>query len=350
MEIISAHGTDSGAKISGGEQDVYGTANGATIFTGSQVVESGGSASGAIISGGTQVVDSGGSASATTISTGGLEIISAHGTDSGAKISGGEQDVYGVATGATIFTGSQVVEFGGTASSTVVSGGALVVVSGGLADATRFPRAAWKSSAAPMTVHRFRAARRTFTAPPTAPRSSPGASGRGRRHGEQHDCQRRHDRGGRGGTTSDTTVSAVAFWIGGRHRERLTIVAGGILEIVSGGRSGFTSCQLRCRGCVDGTASGTIISGGTQVVDSGGSANATTFSTGGVDFDQRDRCQRWRGSTSTPAARRSATTLDTGLMTLGGFGMSGGTAIGVVMNGASEENVFLGRNRTSVRR
>ena len=45
-EIVSAGGTDLGAQISGGEQDVSGLASGVTIFTGgSQVVESGGSAS-----------------------------------------------------------------------------------------------------------------------------------------------------------------------------------------------------------------------------------------------------------------------------------------------------------------
>ena len=67
-------------------------------------------------------MDSGGSASATTISTSGLEIVS--GTDAGAQISGGEQDVYGAANSDTIFTGSQVVETGGTASGTISSAAA----------------------------------------------------------------------------------------------------------------------------------------------------------------------------------------------------------------------------------
>ena len=61
-EIISSGGIDSGARISGGTQLDYGMANGATIFTGSQVVESGGTASGTTISGGTEYVSSGGAA------------------------------------------------------------------------------------------------------------------------------------------------------------------------------------------------------------------------------------------------------------------------------------------------
>jgi autotransporter passenger strand-loop-strand repeat protein len=41
LEIISARGSDRGALLSGGEQDVYGNAGGATIFADSQVIESG---------------------------------------------------------------------------------------------------------------------------------------------------------------------------------------------------------------------------------------------------------------------------------------------------------------------
>ena len=59
-EIVSAGGTDSGALISGGEQDVFGVASGATVFNG-----------------GFEVVSSGGAASATVVSSGGtLELLS----------------------------------------------------------------------------------------------------------------------------------------------------------------------------------------------------------------------------------------------------------------------------------
>ena len=92
-----------------------------------------------ISSGGVQGVgdDVGGSGTAigTTILLGGSEIIASTGIDSGAQISGGEQDLFGLASGVTVFTGSQVVESGGIASNTTVSsGGSLVVLSSGLAD------------------------------------------------------------------------------------------------------------------------------------------------------------------------------------------------------------------------
>jgi autotransporter passenger strand-loop-strand repeat protein len=52
-------------------------------------------------------------------------VVSAGGTDLGARISGGEQDDYGLASGATVFTGgTQVVESGGVASGTTVDSGA----------------------------------------------------------------------------------------------------------------------------------------------------------------------------------------------------------------------------------
>ena len=93
----------------------------------------GGTASGATVSsGGTLDVLSGGLADPTTIYSGGREIVSAHGTDDGAQISGGKQLVYGSASGATVFTGTQVVESGGTANNTTVSsGGTEIVLSGG---------------------------------------------------------------------------------------------------------------------------------------------------------------------------------------------------------------------------
>jgi autotransporter passenger strand-loop-strand repeat protein len=200
-EIIGAHGTDDGAQISGGRQLVHGVASGATVFSGSQVVEAGGTASETTVSGaGTEIVLSGGTAvgatslaggtvtvssggtfeftsgttakpivhagatleigsgyvfsgtinsgvrleilsggadSGATVSSGGREIVSAHGTDDGAQISGGKQLVFGVASGATIFTGSQIVEAGGTASNTtVLKGGVETVSSGGSASGT----------------------------------------------------------------------------------------------------------------------------------------------------------------------------------------------------------------------
>jgi fibronectin-binding autotransporter adhesin len=69
-------------------QDVYGNAGGATIFAGSQVIESGGGASNTTVAGGgTLDVLSGGSAKSARISAGGA----AGATDAGARVSGGAQ-------------------------------------------------------------------------------------------------------------------------------------------------------------------------------------------------------------------------------------------------------------------
>jgi autotransporter passenger strand-loop-strand repeat protein len=103
-EIVTSGTTDIGRQISGGEQIVFGYAEGAIVYLGSQVVESGGVTSGSIIAGGVQVV-------------------SANGTDFVAQISGGEQDVFGIANGAIIFAGVEIVEAGGVASGTIVSDG-----------------------------------------------------------------------------------------------------------------------------------------------------------------------------------------------------------------------------------
>jgi autotransporter passenger strand-loop-strand repeat protein len=135
-ETVSAGGSDFGAGISGGKQLDYGFVGAATVFKGSQVVESGGTASGTIVrSSAALIVSSGGFAEATTILSGGSGTISAGGSDFGALISGGKQFDSGFASGATVFTGSQVVRSGGAAVGTAVhSGGTLLVSSGGVAE------------------------------------------------------------------------------------------------------------------------------------------------------------------------------------------------------------------------
>jgi autotransporter passenger strand-loop-strand repeat protein len=137
LEVVSAGGNDTGAQIRGGEQDVYGSATNATIFTGSQVVESGGNASGTTINnGGVEDVFSGGTTSGAIVN-GGVEVVSAGGTDNGAQINGGgEQDVYGTAIGTTINAGGRENVYG-TATNTTINSGALEdVLSGGIASGT----------------------------------------------------------------------------------------------------------------------------------------------------------------------------------------------------------------------
>jgi autotransporter passenger strand-loop-strand repeat protein len=68
----------------------------------------------------------------TVISGGASETVSSGGVDEGAQISGGIQFVFGSAQSATVYTGSQVAESGGSAITTTISGGSMVVVAGGI--------------------------------------------------------------------------------------------------------------------------------------------------------------------------------------------------------------------------
>jgi autotransporter passenger strand-loop-strand repeat protein len=132
-EIVASGSTDLATQIVGGELDVFGLAIGATVSTGSILVESGGSAIDfTILSGGLLLVSSGGYADPGTLS-GGTAVVTVGGSDDSTQISGGTQFIYGTATNATVFVGSQVVESGGFASGTVVSGGLLIVEPGGTA-------------------------------------------------------------------------------------------------------------------------------------------------------------------------------------------------------------------------
>jgi serralysin len=83
-----------------------------------------------VTSGGTLFVAVGGSAASVTVSSGGTEIVGGGGADAGAQISGGEQNVFGFASGAVVFAGTQVIESGGTATSTTVKSGGMIVLSG----------------------------------------------------------------------------------------------------------------------------------------------------------------------------------------------------------------------------
>jgi autotransporter passenger strand-loop-strand repeat protein len=238
-ETVSSGASDDGALISGGEQQVFGSAANATVFSGGlQQVESGGTVSGTVISGGTLEVLSGGLADPTTIYSGGLEVVSAGGTDSGAQISGGEQDVYGSAVGAAIFAGYQYV-YGGTASDTTIdSGGIQVVESGGTASDT--------------TIN----------------------SG-----GQQFVFS---------GTAISTLVSSGGYeYVESGGVDSGAQISGGEQDVYGSaiGATVFTGSQVVETG---GTASNTIISGGVENVVSGGTASGVTFAgpSGTLDLAQ----------------------------------------------------------------
>jgi autotransporter passenger strand-loop-strand repeat protein len=266
LEIVSTGGTDDGAEISGGEQDVNGYASGATVFTGSQVVEAGGTTSSTVISGGlevvsaggtddgaqiaggeqdvygyasgatvftgSQVVEAGGTVSSTVIS-GGLEVVS--GTDFGAQISGGEQDVYGYASGTTVFTGSQVIEAGGTASSTIISGGLEIVSAGGTDDGAQI-------SGGEEDVFGYASSATVFTGSQVVES---------------------------GGTASSTIISGGLEIVSAGGTDDGPQIAGGEQEVYGYANSAtvFTGSQVVEAG---GIASGTIVISGLEIVSSGG--------------------------------------------------------------------------------
>jgi autotransporter passenger strand-loop-strand repeat protein len=127
VETIGSGGTDFGAQILGGRQDVSGTADGAVIDSGGeQIVYSGGIASGTIInSGGEQVVWAGGTANATTVNSGGFENVYVGGSAGSVTISGGVVEFDDGASGGTItFAGrnGELDIFGAATSVTMISG------------------------------------------------------------------------------------------------------------------------------------------------------------------------------------------------------------------------------------
>jgi autotransporter passenger strand-loop-strand repeat protein len=132
-QIVSRTGVASGATVFGhGSQTDLGTTVATVLYGGTETVSSGGSASNTTVySGGSLRVLSRGLADPATIYSGGSETISKGGTDLGAEISGGVQIDSGLASGAVIFAGSQVVGSGGTAVGTRVWSGATEIVSSG---------------------------------------------------------------------------------------------------------------------------------------------------------------------------------------------------------------------------
>jgi autotransporter passenger strand-loop-strand repeat protein len=122
-ETISKGGTDLGAQISGGTQVTSGLVSGATIFAGSQMVQSAGIARG------------------TTVSNGGMEIVSSGGATSGTVLKGGQETVLGGgrSCGTVVSNGGyELVSSGGTTAATKISGGTLEVAAGGTASGVVF--------------------------------------------------------------------------------------------------------------------------------------------------------------------------------------------------------------------
>jgi len=297
IEIVSAHGTDDGAQISGGKQDVYGYASGGMVLTGAQVIESAGTASGTIVSLGFETVG------LRIFIVGGTEIVSAHGTDLGAKISGGAQFDYGLASGATVFTGAQVVESGGTASSTTISGGSEIVSAHG----TDFGA---QISGGEQEVYGYASGVTVFTGAQVV-ESGGKASGTTVSGGSEIVSAHGTDVGAKitGGTQFDYGSASGA-----------TIAGGGAQRVESGG-----------------TATGTTVGpSGTQVVEPGGKVSGTEIVSSGGSATLSGGTI---GSGATVEALSSGTVIVSGTITNGGRLYASGSgslieiASGAVVNG-----------------
>ena len=289
------------------------------MFTGSQVVESGGTASGTTISGGTEYVSSGGTALGAVFgSTSGtldleqpqglsgtisgwqvgdvIDFVSTSVTSASISgstltvtVSGGSAFTYQLAgqeanTGAnvqsdgaggtdvTLVTETPIVSSGQTLKVSsgqtsngivVLSGGTVDVLSGGVASGTVV------SSGGTEIV-----------------------SAGGTDDGAQISGGTQDVAGTASGTVLDTSgtenVSAGGVAVA-------TVFGGGVQNVLSGASvSGADVASGIQNVSSGGTASGTIVSGGTQVVDSGGIAGATTISTGRPGNRQRSRHRQQR--------------------------------------------------------
>ena len=124
FEFVNSGGTDFGASVSGTLQVFSnGLASGVEVRSGGLLqVGLAGFAAGGV--------------SDATIDSGGFESVNSGGTDLSNEILGGEQEVYGYASSAIIFGGSQVVAADGLADTNVMSDGLLYVASGGTASGT----------------------------------------------------------------------------------------------------------------------------------------------------------------------------------------------------------------------
>lgn len=204
------------------------------------IISSGGSTSGSVVvSNGAEYVLAGGVASGTDLSTHGHSRVASGAIVSGMYVSNsGSGWISGTAIGTTLAGGWQVISSGGVASNTVaLSGGYEYISSGGIASRTTV------SSGGTEYVDTGGIARSTVvTSNSTQVVSS-------------------------GGTASGTILSAHGY---------ARVSAGGTISgaVISGSGSGF----------IQGTAVSTTLSGGWQVVSSGGVASNTQLKAGGYEF------------------------------------------------------------------
>jgi autotransporter passenger strand-loop-strand repeat protein len=291
-EIVSGGGTDKGAQISGGAVQLdAGLASGTTIFSGgTQIVEAGGTASGTVVSsGGTLDLLSGGSAPGTVIKSGGIEEIGSGSSISGIVVSSGITFELGSgATGSAITVGhggTLVIAGGGSDLSAIVSSGGTAVVSSGGADSgttilkggTEIVSASGTVSGANISSGGALDVLSGGLADPTTIRTggteiiSAGGTDLGAKvsGGTQLDY----------GLTSSATISGGAQIVESGGSASGTLLRSGS-ETVSAHGTDLAAHISGGTQLVYGAAGGGAISGGTQVVESGGTAGGTILSGG----------------------------------------------------------------------
>ncbi|HWB49415.1 MAG TPA: Hint domain-containing protein [Stellaceae bacterium] len=132
MEIVYAGGVDSGTTLSSGVELNFGSASGTVVSSGT-LVEYAGTDTGTVISAGIEVVISG---KATSAIVSGGELVESGGTDTGTVLRGGSEFlVAGLSISPTVDGGVFEV-VGGTVSGAVVSGGSFGVFLGSALDTT----------------------------------------------------------------------------------------------------------------------------------------------------------------------------------------------------------------------
>ena len=247
-EIVGAGGTDKGAQISGGEQEVFGFASGA-----------------AIKSAGTQVLEGGGTASATTVSSGGIiELIGDASASftlrAGASVglgSGYVLSAFKVSNGvvATILSG------GTLSSGTVLSGGTAILELGGVVSGGVFVSKGGTFEF--VGVNADIAGALVTVSPGATFELGAGAYYSGR---------------------AVSSGSALKVLSGGTDYGSTTVLSGALLDVLAGG---LASAVIISRGGIETALSrgvdisASVMSGGTEIVSSGGVASGTVVESGG---------------------------------------------------------------------
>jgi autotransporter passenger strand-loop-strand repeat protein len=375
------YGTGTNITVSnGGNEDIYngGSAVGTTVSSGgNEYVYSGGSAISTVaISGGVEAINAGGSASFTTATEGGDVFVLSGMLDQGLIGPGGNLNVDngGSATSTTVSGGSVYVYSGGTAFGTTISaGGNLYLNSAGTASFTTVSGTGndtvlFSGSAVSTTL--LNGGTETVDSGGSASFAAVSSGGYQYVYSGGAAFSTTVFAGGRqnvvdGGVTSFTTVStggnenifsgSVAsdttvsydgsLNVGSYGTTSFTVVSNGGSEFVySGGTAFATTVDQAGFQIVSGTASYTVLSGGTEVTSDGGVSISATVSNGGHE-------------TASAGGTTSFTTVSFGggefveisgaaVSTTVGFGgyqiISGGSATGTEVERSGIEQVQLG--------